>query len=206
MVKILAQAGRSLADVYDVEGSVAGIEQLETRELPIVHEMGGTVFSEQLTGTVRIQRTGALSQSTTWDHVITDLPSGITRILGVNVIAEVTARTESAQVSVRSDNNDLDFPIWEWHTSADFQLAMRVNLGSGSVNNFLLRPVSPLIGNLPSMLFGAGQPHPSRVDRIAFRGSTSAFGAGTVIIALIVLIGFTQTTSLSNVGLPVPSW
>ena len=45
MVKILSQAGISLADLYNVEGSIAGIEQLDTRELPIVHEMSGTIFS-----------------------------------------------------------------------------------------------------------------------------------------------------------------
>ena len=58
MPKILAQAGISLADVYDVEGSIAGTDELLSEDVSLVHEMGGHMMSERCRSFVVTLATG----------------------------------------------------------------------------------------------------------------------------------------------------
>ena len=46
------------------------------------------------------------------------------------------------------------------------------------------------------------------INDIAFRGVTSAFGAGTVVLTALIHIAFTHLGGNvpSNFGLPVPGW
>lgn len=203
MVKILSQAGASLADVYDVQGSVAGIDQLETRELPIVHEMGSTVFSERLSGNHRRQVTAALAQSTAFDVVLTDFGQGnVQRILGVSVLANFSSRIARAMVAIRDPIDERELPIFVWDTANDAESVIRiVDNGAAAVDMSVLIP-NPLI--LPSMLLGDGQP--DQMPDIAFRGVTSAFGAGTVVLTLLIYHVFAELGGVSSHGLPVPSW
>jgi len=206
MVKILSRSGDSLADTYNVVGSVAGIEQLETRELPIVHEMGATLFSERFSTTIRRQVSGALNQSNNFDVVITNLPAGISRIFGVAVFVPVAeaGRVSLAQVSVRDPTSGRELPIWLWSSVAGSEVTARLEDNAGGVATVsILRPAQPLEA-IPSILTGRGQPQ--RVSDIAIRAETLAFGAGTVTITALVYIGFSQVGGISSRGLPVPSW
>jgi len=204
MVKILSQSGNSLADMYDVAGSIAGIEQLESRELPIMHEMGGTLFSERFSSTIRRATTGALLQSVTWDLLITDLPPAISRILGVAVFANVAARTTHAQVSVRDPVAGRELPIWAWNTAIDAESNIRMQDNGAAVTTFAFLRTVDQLENSPNMLTGSDQPQ--GVPDIAFRGITAAFGAGTVIVTAIVHVAFAQVGGISSRGLPVPGW
>jgi len=201
VVKILSQAGSSLADTYDVEGSIAGIEQLETRELPIVHEMGGTVFSERASGFIRLSTSGAILQSTNWDNVFTDLPAGIIRILGFFVFSDDATRITQATLSVRGENNR-EVPIFAWD-SGEGSFAARIDNG-GVADIRGLGSNLGTGGGVPSMLFGIGQPQ--RVPEVAFRGTSTAFGAGTVTVSAFLYLGFSEVGGISSRGLPVPSW
>lgn len=205
MVKILAQAGTSLADVYDVEGSIAGIEQLDTRELPIVHEMGATVFSERLSLAFRRSNTAALLQTVAFDIVMDSLPEGITRILGISVYTNnAPGRILNATVSLTASGREL--PIWNWDAAIDIETIARVNDDGGGVANLnLLRPVQSLT-NFPTMLTSVGQPQ--QINEVAFRGTTATFGAGTVIASLVVMLAHTHIVGqgISSRGLPIPGW
>jgi len=207
MVKILSQAGNSLADIYDVEGSVAGIDQLETSELPIVHEMGATVLSERLSGNIRRQSTGAIAQSTAWDIEITNFPSGIWRVLGIQVLTDA-GRVNFAQVSLRDPRDQREIPLWFFDSTNDQVDDIRIEDNAGGAGNtFMLVPINKGSMGLPSMAIGTGQPQ--RVGDIAFRGLTTAFGAGDVTVVALIHIAFSQVGGLGGIdnrGLPVPSW
>ena len=206
MVKILSQSGNSLADVYDVEGSIAGIEQLETRELPIMHEMGATIFSERLSGEIVRLPTGDLAQSTGFDVILTSPPVGIYRVLGVVVLADTAARTLIAQVAVRDITTGREMPFFVWSSVTDSEASIRiVENGGAAAAQTIMRTSDNL--QMPSLGIAEGQPR--RVgEEIVLRGQTNAFGAGTVeVIALVYLAsGEVSQGALSSRGLPVPSW
>lgn len=205
MVKILSQSGTSLADLYDVEGSIAGIEQLDTRELPIVHEMGATLFAERFNTTIRRGETAGILQNANFDIEITDLPSAVFRIFGVSVFINNTARVLFASVSVRAPNTLSEFPIWVWDQAVDIEVRARLAAGGAVSTRLLLRPVQ-LLEALPQMMAGEESPNATPVRDIVLRGTTAGFGAGTVVITVLVHIGFSQLSGLSSHGLPIPSW
>jgi len=204
MVKILSKSGDSLADMYDVEGSIAGIEQLETRELPIVHEMGGTVFSERISGFIRRNVTAAINQSTAFDEVSTGLPAGPYRVLGVYVQADVASRVDRAQVSLRNPLSGREIPIFIWDVNHDVEKDIRiVENGSAVSEDRALVQAFPVV--MPSL--GIGRFQPQRVgEEIVFRGASSAFGAGTVLLTSLVYVAFSEVGGISSRGLPVPGW
>jgi len=202
MVKVLSQSGDSLADLYDVEGSIAGIEQLETRELPIVHEMGATVFSERLSGFIRRSVTGNVAQSTSFNITMAGLPNGIFRILGLAVLVDTVGRTAFVQVALRSIVGGREIPVFVWDTDNNVTSDILIvdDDAAAAVFGYLV----PGPNLLPSLGVGVGQRQ--RVgEEIVMRGSTSAFGAGNVELTLLVYLGLTHT-GISNRGLPVPSW
>ena len=203
MVKILSQAGTSLADTYDVEGSVAGIEQLETRELPIVHEMGATVFSERFSGAIRRITSGDIAQNLSWNVVATDLPAGPTRVFGITVFTpDDVSDLSDLGVMIRSAD-DREIPIFAWDSNEANVRVPFEDDGGGVTNNVVLANALD-VATLPSMLIGGGQPQV--VNQIAFRGRTNAFGAGTVETIALIYIGFSEIGGISSRGLPVPGW
>jgi len=204
MAKVQAQAGDSLADVYDVQGSIAGIDHLVTHDLPIVHEMGGTVFSERVAGGITRAQTGAITQTQAFGDVITGFAPGMTRILGVSVFVDTAARMGDLVVSIRSGPEGREVPIWAWDSTVDVEMAVRlVDDGAAAANFTLLRPVT-LLENLPSMLFGADQRRV--IDEIAIRGNTLTFGAGDVEATVLITTAFASLEGVSSRGLPLPSW
>ena len=202
MVKILSQAGISLADIYDVKGSIAGIEQLETRELPIVHEVGATVFSERFSTTVRRRASGNLNQSTTFDLILTDLPDVPSRLLGVAILCDVPSRISFAAVLVRDPIGGREMPVWVYD-APNASTVRIVDNGAAVANTEMLHGNSNL-DYVPNFVGGSGQPQ--IVDDIALRGQTTAFGAGTVFITGLYYIAFGQVGGISSRGLPIPSW
>jgi len=204
MVKIQSRAGASLADVYDVQGSISGIDQLETRELPIVHEMGATVFSERFASAIRRIASNNVLQSVEWDVEVTNLPAGITRILSVAVFAGKTARVSHAAAYIRDPASGREVPFWAWDSAVDGEVKMRIQDNDGVVADaFLLQPAVPM--NVPGMIIKQGTP-PQQVPDIALRGASSAFGAGNVTTIMVLQLAFTHVGGISSIGLPVPSW
>ena len=203
MVKILSQAGSSLADIYDAQGSIAGIDQLETRELPIVHEMGATVFSERYATTTRRAVSGNIAQSTAFNLVLTNLPATPTRLLGLAVISDDGSRVARAVCVVHDPNENQDVPIWAFNGNL---------ITIDMIDNNAARAAFSLLRGerdatfIPTMVGGSGQSNQNMVDQIALRGDTGAFGAGTVFIRVIYYLAFAFQGGVDSRGLPIPSW
>ena len=200
--KILGQAGTSLADQYDVEGSIAGLEELDSEEVKVVHEMGGTLFSERLSGSVNSGSTGAILQNIQFDVGVSF--SQVTRILGIQVVSTDPARILRAQVSISSPAafDDTDLPVWFWDVGTDgFRTANVRIAGALQTVQIMVPAITPL---LPSLLTGQGSPR--GVFTLNLRGRTSGFGAGNVTTQMLIYAAFPQVAGLSSKGLPVPSW
>jgi len=197
--KILSRSGDSLADVYDVRGSIAGIDELESREIHLVHEMGHTIFSERVSGSIRRLTSGSISQSTAWNVVLTTLPIIPVRILGVVVLASDSSRLANSMVAVRDPDADREIPIHVWDTNEGALGARIVDDGAAVAElNMLQNALS--IATLPSMFAVPA-------TEVAFRGISNAFGAGGVTVTALVYISFARDASgLSSRGLPIPGW
>ena len=200
-MRILSKSGESLADVYDVEGSIAGITDLQSKDVNLVHEMGSTIFAERFGGTLFRQQTGAINQSTTFDLVINTLPVNPARILGIQVFVDAD-RVNICTVNIHDRLAGQDMPIWAWDAAGGTETNVRVgDDGNAAAGRILLLPSRAFIA---TMLQGTNSKE--RVEDVILRGDTAAFGAGTVNIVLIMHIAFVQVGGISSRGLPIPSW
>ena len=205
MVKILSQSGKSLADMYDVQGSIAGIEQLETRDLPIVHEMGATVLSERFTTRVFRIPTGPILQNVEFAVELTTLPETPARLLGVQVIIDTTARISRCAVMGTDPTLGQDFPLWVMETVAAAESVIMEDAGVSAVQRILI-PRTSITLNFPTFVGGSEQ-QDSMVSSVTFMGLTTGFGAGTVSLAALLYLAFPRRDgSVSSLGLPIPSW
>lgn len=204
MVKTLARAGVSLADVYDVEGSIAGTDQLLAGEVSLIHEMGNTIFSERFRTTILRDVTGAIAQNIDFDRVIsTDIPIVPARILGIRVLANAQ-RIAHVTVGVRDSTADREMPIFTWNPAVDSEIQIRWSDDGAAVGTvFDLRPLNSIA--VPSF-FGGEISGLQMVRNMVFRGRSTGFGAGTVQATLLVFLAFPETAGVSSRGLPIPSW
>lgn len=202
MVKILSRSGDSLADTYDVVGSVAGIEELESREVSLVHEMGGTLFSERFSTAVRRSANDGVLQNANFDFVVTDLPATPTRLLGLQIFSDDASRVLRVAVMVRDASNFREVPIWVFDGTNS--IPVRFVDDAGAVTLFDVLQPEPSLTMLP--IFTGGIEQPQTIDQIAVRGTATAFGAGTVDIRGVFDVAFSQVGGISSRGLPIPSW
>jgi len=208
MVKILSQSGMSLADIYNVEGSIAGVEQLESNEVSLVHEMGSTLFSERyVTNFVRMV-SGDISQSTIITVLNDSLPVTPTRILGISVMVGASAmvRITHMTLSIRSvpgSDFSQDVPIWVFNAGNSHTIRI---LDNGVVGTFDLLEGVPQGVFSPNMMGGSGQLNKDMMSSLSLRGATNAFGAGTVEVTALIYMAFPFRGGISSRGLPIPSW
>lgn len=198
--KILSKSGASLADVYDVKGSVAGIEELDSAQVQLTHDMASTIFSERMGSSIVLVSTGALLQSTTFDVEITGLPATPFRVHNImcnNGGTTTVARLAHACVVMVSEPGARDIIIWAWDGTVQSQ---RIEGGTDEI----LGRSQAFGGVLPTI--GMGGDQPSRVPQMFFRGETLAFGGSTVNIACVTHFSNSQLEGISSVGLPIPSW
>ena len=201
MGKILSKSGDSLADVYDVKGSIAGIEELLSKDVNLVHEMGATIFSERLSGRILSITTGAILQDTQFDVAFSF--SETSRLLGLQVVSTSPSRISRCQVSITSgpsfDNTDL--PIFIWDSTLGSR-AINVLIGGALQVLSILIPAQAQL--IPNLMLGFDSPRPS--STITMRGLTTGFGAGNVTITALVYVAFPQLGGVSSRGLPIPGW
>ncbi len=202
MPKILAKSGDSLADVYDVAGSIAGIDDLISKDVSLVHEMGGTIASERLRGNVVLLLTGDIAQNTTFNVSLSVGPR-ITRLLAMQVLVVPVARLTNVQVSITATAllGSNEVPIWCWD-STDSVRAIKILIGGSIADRTLLVPA--VIPTIPNLAIGTNQPLP--MGTISLRGRTSGFGAGTVETSLLLYTAFPELQGVSSRGLPIPGW
>jgi len=203
--KILSQTGVSLADVYDIEGSIVGVEDLRAEEVQTVHEMGSTIFSERFRGTISRAVTGDIAQSQTFNVIVGGFPPVVNRINGIVVWTETIARLDRITVSIHDPlgSGGRDLPIFVWNSAVDSEIAFQVEDNGSVVPRLLLRVLTPLF-NMPTFLVGEDQPE--SVPNISIRGTTLAFGAGTIEATVVLSLAFSNIGGVSSYGLPIPSW
>jgi len=205
MVKILSRSGNSLADIYDAEGSIAGIDQLETRELPIMHEMGATVFSERLQTRIFRIPTTAIAQNIAFRIQLDTLPETPARLLGLQVITDNGARVTRAAVLATDPVLLQDFPIWVWNgVAADSELVTMLD-ATVSASFEVMLAHGPM--NMLPTFTGGNEQQDNMVSSLTLVGLTSGFGAGTVLVTALAHIAFPRRdVNISSRGLPIPSW
>lgn len=207
MVKILSQSGSSLADVYDVQGSIAGIDQLESREVSLVHEMGGTLESERMGCRMFRVSTGDILQTITTEIVFAQVSEHMGKIIGASIWCDTVARVANASLLLIDDTVGgtlQELPIFAWDSVTGGSTRTQIE-DAGTVATFdLLNPHAT--GMLPNTIVtGAGQPR--TVSRVAFRSLSTTFGAGTVeIIACFLVATPSFFAGINSRGLPIPSW
>ncbi len=205
--KILAQAGTSLADIYDVEGSVVGLESLDVGEVKAVHELGGTIMSERLTAFVQHTDGGALAQNLQFNFQGNDYHDQVTRILGVTLLTDFAARVRNACVSIQDLTNGREMPLFVWDTADDPEPRVRWSIDGAAVGAFF--HLRSLFNQFPSLVLRTGT---ERITtRLVCRGVNDAFGAGDVTVHMLVYIAFPSHVAEtpgepSSHGLPLPSW
>jgi len=208
MPKILSQAGTSLADVYDVEGSIAGVEQLDVESVKAVHDLGGQIHSERTLGVLERSSSGDLNQTTTFGKVIGTFPDAIARIFGVSVIVDTAARLGHCSIAVRDRSNDREMPIFVWDSTLDREQVITWSDDGGTVAEFI--HCSVLVSQLPTMLMRMGTGR--NMGEFVFRGESLTFGAGTVEAIALIHIGRPVLNEVATPGepkshgLPIPSW
>jgi len=206
--KILSQAGTSLADVYDVEGSVVGLENLDVSDIKGVHDLGPQIHSERLLVFSLLADSTAINQSTAFDIELGAFPDSINRVLSVFVLADVTGGFSFCSVAIRDSGSLVDHIIWAWDSVDD--LESQVRWAEPAVGTHIaLRPTALVAGGLPTIIArtGASRTMPS----LFFRGQTLAFGAGTVRARAQIQVarpdrGAPAPGAPSSHGLPIPSW
>jgi len=205
--KILGQAGVSLADVYDIEGSVVGLENLDVSEVKAVHDLGGQIHSERLISFIVLSSSGAVNQSAAIGVTAGGIPDSVNRLLGVSVLASAAARVDHVALTIQDADTGREFPIWSWDTNDDREQQILWSLdGAGAAAFFLL---STLVTQLPQLLTRLGTS--LAMPQLVMRGTTSAFGAGTVTVRALYHLcrpntGNPTPGEPSSHGLPLPGW
>lgn len=207
MVKILSQTGISLADTYDIEGSIAGVSELLTQDgIHLEHEMGGTIFAERFSTALRRGVTGAIAQNTVFAVGFSDLPGNSIKLLGVQVIVDVTGRVARVSVNVQDPRPDAtapqrEFPVWTWDGT---NTSLQRFIVAGVDGDQTLLNADLQYNYLPVIMAGGGQPQ--GMSTLVLRGKTTAFGAGTVTLQLLAYIAFAEIGGIDSYGLPLPGW
>jgi len=207
MSKILSQSGISLADAYDVEGSIAGVDELLSKEVQLVHDMASTLFSERFSTAIIRASSGAIAQSTAFNQTLTPDVTSYFRILGVTVLSDQPARLANMNVSLRDPILGRETPIWIWESTqtapqAPLSLTVQLDENGGGV----IATNEWMNGTWLGPSIGCGTQQPQRTPEITFRGLTTAFGAGTATQIVLVTLAFSDLQGISSHGLPVPGW
>ena len=208
MPKILSRSGADLADIYNVEGSIAGIEDLVSREVHLAHEMGAEIFSERLRTFMVLLDTGNVIQNTAFNEIAGGIPDSINRVLGVSVILDTAARLDMCSLMVRNTITGRETPIFVWDTADDLEQRIRWSIdGAAVVEDVHCQPLTSSM--LPYLLTRTGAS--SSMPELAFRGLTGGFGAGNLRARCIVTLcrpssGAPTAGEPSSHGLSIPGW
>jgi len=209
--KILSQAGTALADIYDVEGSVVGLENLDVGDIKGVHDLGPTIHSERLNVFGLIADSGATAQNASFNVELGAFPDSVNRVLSVAVAVDTAARLGNCSVHVHDTaTGGGDMPIWIWDSVLDGIANLRiVRPGIAVATLVALVPVSLVAGGLPTILARTGAA--SQMPSLFFRGATLGFGAGNVTARAFIQVarpdrGAPGAGEPSSHGLPIPSW
>lgn len=205
---IQSRIGASLASLYDVRGSIAGLEILRQEEVSVVHDMALTASSERMSAAIRRAEIGETAQSINFALVMSDFPTDPWMLHGLQVVT-VDAEADFTRIGVNmrrtAPNGDFqEMPIWNWDET-NSSSAILVDDDNAAAQFVLFHPVEGT-KVLPLLMLGTDQPQ--TVQDLIIRGDTAAFGAGTVTLVVLARLSLFDPGGLNRSahGLPVPSW
>jgi len=209
MPKILSQAGTSLADSYNIEGSIAGVEELDSRSVGLVDEMGGRVQSERLNAFILNVASDANNQNASFATEAAVLPDCVNRVLGIIAFVSTTARLAHCTVNLRMAGTGGEFPIWSWDDALDDEYSLRLSEAGAAVGTVIA--LRPSVALQPFQQLAMRSGDEMLMPSFFLRGTTNGFGAGTLNINALIMIARPQPATVtagtaSSHGLPVPSW
>lgn len=212
--RIQSQSGVSLSETYQFDDSSAGPQEVHIDDgVFLVDELGSRTVSERLTVIPLRITSVATAASTNFNTTFNAFPDCANRILGVTVLSNETARVTHAQLSIQEPVGGEEVPFWVWDTAHDVDRAVRWSDSGAAVGDFFV--LTPALYQMPSLVARIAA---SDVDRatavmpqIILRGTTEAFGAGTVQVFAMVLVarpdpGTPAPGEPSSYGLPLPGW
>ena len=209
MPKILSQAGDSLADSYDVVGSIAGVEDLVTADVQLLHEMGGTIFSERLRSQTLTIASGAIGQNSEFsaNFDFDELVDSPVRVLGIQVVASAVTRVQLAQVSIQGVGASGEMPFFVYDYDDDPAGLILLSIQGAAVDTYI--HLSPRQIQVPTLITRTGDA--GTMPGLILRGLTTGFGSGTVQCTAIVHVARAgKATPVAgdpkSHGLPLPSW
>ena len=209
MSRILSQSGKSLASTYEIDGSQIGVDELLSQDVSLLHEMGGTIFSERLRSQVITLATGSIGQNSEFEATFEfdDLVDSPVRILGCQVVANAVTRVQLAQVSIQGVGSSGEFPFYIYdYDDAPAGLVI-LSIQGAAVDTYI--QLSPRQIQVPTLITRKGDE--GTMPGFVLRGLTTGFGGGTVqCTALINICRAGQATPVAgdpkSHGLPLPSW
>lgn len=202
MGKFLSQSGISLSRSYDLESSKDGADDLLLKEgVHLTHDMAAVMMMERMQANIFIMETAATAQNVAFSISANPLSQSVARIYGVTVHVDVTSRMLTCNICAR-DPTGTEIPLWVWDgTNED---TIRMDDGTALANQIVLRP-NPAYNPLPMNMYGID--NPLAVNGFRLRGTTSGFGAGTVVALAQIYASFIDAEgSLGSRGVPIPSW
>jgi hypothetical protein len=207
MGKILSQAGDSLADAYDVAGSIVGVDSLLTQDVQLLHEMGGTIFSERLTSQTLTIASPSTGQNLGFVASYDDFPDSPVRILGIQVLTSTPARVQLASVSILEADGSAEQPIFVYDSDDDEEGLVTCTISGGG--SALYGHLSPRLSATPTLVTRFG--NASDMPTLQLRGLTVGFGSGTVQCTALVHVARAGPAvpvpgTPESHGLPIPSW
>lgn len=213
MPKIQTRAGESLADQYDTPGSVAGVEELLSRDVGLFHEMGNVLLSERMQSEILEITGAAMGASVSFDwvtEVSRPLPKTPTRIFQIAIVASRAATIARAALYISDPGPQFDgtstareIPIFAFDYALDVETPIQFeDGGDAEATWYLLRSPTPM---LQQLLVRIGALH--TMPDIVLRGETLGSFSGVVYVrALILLASPSGGPQGATVGLPIPSW
>jgi len=203
LARILGTTGTSLADVYEVDGSIVDIDNLLSRDVNLVHDLGATMWAERVSQRLVQFTVAGVLQSADFGEVIFALPNTPARILAMTVFVDTASRLVRCAVSLRNNtlSASVEQPIWAWDEATEFTIRMAI--GAGGVDLLTLLSKQE-VDRIP--LTRLGEDSPESMESLVVRGTTTGFGAGTLDITVNTLIEFAGLSGVSSHGVPLPGW
>jgi len=208
MGKFRSQAGISMAQSYQIEGGIVGVEELLSKEVHLAESFGERVFSERLQSFFIKISSGAIAQSLSWAVTAGGIPDSPNRILSVQCIigSGDASKIVNANVDIEDVSSGRELPIYVYDTDIDAERDLRWSDDGAAAANFSLLGHSL---DVPTLITRFGDE--LLMPTFMFRGRTTAFGAGTIeMFALIHMVranpGSPTPGHPSSHGLPLPGW
>ncbi len=216
--RIQGGAGSSLALQWQTRGGRVELKSLEDGFVSLVEEMGGVQFSERLGCDLLRAPAGALTQSVDFETRIDagttppfPIPRTAFKVNQIYVFTDTAARLDRVAIMARSIATGFEIPIFVWNAASDIEVAVLFSdeAAAAAVVRMCV-PTEAAQVRLPHFQMGDAQPSSVPVlDALIMRGSTLAFGAGTVSPVVIMQLSstdFRSTPQATSRGLPLPSW